>query len=73
MYMDEIKLFAKKEKELQTPTLIVRIYSDDTGIEFGIEKCAMQIMRSQKWQMTEGRELLNQEKFRTLGEKENYK
>ena len=42
-------------------------------MEFGIEKCAMLIMRSGKRQMTEEIELSNQEKIRTLGEKETYK
>ena len=29
MYMDDIKLFAKNEKELETLIQAVRIYSDD--------------------------------------------
>ena len=37
MYMDDIKLFAKNEKELETLIHAVRIYSQDIGIEFGIE------------------------------------
>ena len=41
MYMDDIKLFAKNEKELETLIQAVRIYSQDIGIEFGIEKYAM--------------------------------
>ena len=41
-------------------------------MEFGIEKCSMLIMRSRKRQMTEGIERPNQEKIRTLGEKETY-
>ena len=40
-------------------------------MEFGIEKYAMLIKKSGKRQMTE--ELPNQEKIRTLGEKETYK
>ena len=32
MYKDNIKLFAKNEKELET--LIARLYSHDIGIEF---------------------------------------
>ena len=44
MYMDDIKLFAKKEKELETLTNVVRIYSQDIGMEFGIEKCAMLVI-----------------------------
>ena len=48
MYMDDIKLFAKKEKEQETLIHAVRIYSQDIGIEFGIEKCAMLVMKSGK-------------------------
>ena len=46
MYMDDIKLFAKNEKELETLLQAVRIYSQDIGMEFGKEKCTMLIMRS---------------------------
>ena len=33
--MDDIKLFAKKEKELETLIHTVRIYIQDRGMEFG--------------------------------------
>ena len=42
-------------------------------MEFGMKKCAMFYKKSGKWKMTEGKELLNQQKIRTLGEKETYK
>ena len=71
--MDDIKLFAKNEKELETLIQIVRIYSQDIGMEFGLEKGAIPVMKSSKRHMTEGVELANQEKIRTLGEKEIYK
>ena len=48
MYMDDIKLFEKNEKELETLIRGVRIYSQDIGVEFGIEKCAMLVMKSGK-------------------------
>ena len=35
--MDDIKLFAKNEKEWETLIHAVRIYSQDIGMEFGIE------------------------------------
>ena len=73
MYMDDIKLFVKNKKELETLTHAVRIYSQDIGMEFGIEKCAMLIMKNGKWQMTGGMEQPNQEKIRILGEKKAYK
>ena len=37
MYMDDIKLFAKNERELETLIHAVRIYSQDIGMEFGME------------------------------------
>ena len=73
MYMDDNKLFAKNEKELETLIRAVRIYSQDIGMEFGIEKCAMLIMKSGKRHLTDGMGLPSQDKIRTLGEKETYK
>ena len=54
MYMDDIKLFAKNEKELETLIHTVRIYSRDIGMEFSIEKCAMLVMKSGKRHLTDG-------------------
>ena len=48
MYMDNIKLFAKNEKELETLIKTIRIHRQDRGMNFGLEKCAMLIMRSGK-------------------------
>ena len=73
MYMDDIKLFAKNEKELETLIHAVRIYSQDIGMEFGIEKCALLVMKNGKRHKTDGMELPNQDKIRTLGENEIYK
>ena len=49
----------------------IRIYSQDIEMEFGIEEYATLIKRSGKRQMTEG-EVLNQQKLKTLGERETY-
>ena len=73
MYIDDIKLFAKIEKVLKTLIHRVRKYSQDIGMEFGIEKCAILVMKSGKRHLTDGMELPNQDKIRTLGEKETYK
>ena len=51
--MDEIKLFAKNGKELEILICAVRIYAQDIGIEFSIEKCAMLVMKSGKQHLTE--------------------
>ena len=37
MHMIDIKIFTKNEKEQETLTQTIRIYSQDIGIEFGVE------------------------------------
>ena len=73
LYMDDIKLFAKNEKELKILIHAVRIYSQDMGMEFRIEKCARLVMKSSKRHMIDGMELPNQDKIRKLTENETYK
>ena len=73
MYMDDLKHFAKNEKDLETQINTVRIYSRDIGMEFGIEKCAMLVMKSGKRHLTDGMELPNKDKIKTLAENETYK
>ena len=71
--MDDIKLFAKNEKEMETLIHTVRIYNQDIGMEFGIEKCAMLLIKIGIWHTTDRLELPNQDNIRTLGENETYK
>ena len=63
MYMDGIKLFAKKGKELEALIYTVRIYSQDIRMEFGIEKCTKLVIKSGKRHLTYG----IQDKIRMLG------
>ena len=42
-------------------------------MEFGIEKCALLVMKSRKRHITDGIELPNQDKIRTLAENETCK
>ena len=42
-------------------------------MEFGIEKCAILVMKCGKRHLTDGMELPDQDKLSTLGEKETYK
>ena len=73
MYMEYIKLFAKNKKELEALKHEVRIEIQDIGMESGIERWAILARKSGKRHLLEETELLNQEKNRTLGEKETYK
>ena len=42
----------------------MKLYNKDIGIEFGIEKCAMLIIKSGKQKIREGIELPHQEKIK---------
>ena len=46
--MDDLKLYAKNEKSLDSLVQTVRIFSDDTGMEFGIDKCATLVLKGEK-------------------------
>ena len=71
--MEDMNLFAKNVKVLETILHAGRIYSQDIGMEYDIEKCAMLVMKSGKQHMTDGMELPNQDKIRTLEENETFK
>ena len=73
MYMGNIKLIAKSEKEVETLIETIRIYNQDIGMKFSLEKSVTQIKKRGKWEIKEGIELLNQERIRTPGEKGTYK
>ena len=70
--MGDITLLAKNEKEQETLIHAVRIYNQDIGMEFRIEICAS-LVKSGKQHMTDGMELPNHDKIRTLEENETYK
>ena len=58
---------------METLIQAIRTYKQEIGMEFNIEKFAMLIRKSGKRESAEGKELPNQENFRTLEEKENCK
>ena len=71
--MDDIKVFARNGKELETLIHAVRIYSHNTGMEFGIQNYAALVMKRVTRYLIDGMELPNQDTIRRLGEKETYK
>ena len=46
--MDDLKLFGNSEKETEGLTNIVRIFSKNIAMEFGINKCAHVTMKAGK-------------------------
>ena len=46
--MDDLKLYSRSEKGLDSLVQTVRVFSEDLGMEFGIEKYAMLVMEKGK-------------------------
>ena len=57
MFMDDIKLFGRGTKEIDTLVQTVRIVSGDIKMEFGIEKCAHVNIQRDKVTRTKGIQL----------------
>ena len=57
MFMDDIKLFGRDTKEIDTWFQTVNIVSSDIRMEFGIEKCAFVNIQRGKVTRTEGIQL----------------
>ena len=48
LFMDDLKLYAKSERELDSIIQAVRIFSDDIGMVFGLDKCAVLFLKRRK-------------------------
>ena len=46
--MDDLKLYSPIEKGLDSSIQTVHVFSEDIGMEFGIEKCAMLVLEKGK-------------------------
>ena len=68
LFMDDLKLYGRKEEELERLVEIVHIYSKDVGIEFGLDKCGMLVFRKSVKVRSVGIELLDGEVIKELDE-----
>ena len=73
LFVDNLKLYSRIEKGLDSLVQIVRVLSEDIGMEFGIEKCAMLLMEKGKIVKSVGIELPNGKVIKSLQEGESYK
>ena len=48
LFMDGLKLYAKSERELNSLIQTMRIFSDDVGMVFGLDKCAVLVLKRGK-------------------------
>ena len=57
LFMDDLKLYSRNEKGLDSLVQTVLVFSQDIGMKFGIEKCAMLVMEKGKIMKSVGIEL----------------
>ena len=71
LYMDDLKLFAKSEEQIDTLVGTVHVFSTDIGVEFGMKKCGILTKKRGKVVRCEGVMLPNNEVVKEV-EKEGY-
>ena len=70
LFMDDVKLYAKSQSQLDTLIQSVRIFSNDIGMKFGIEKCAVLVLKRGKLTQSEGITLAGENTIKAMGESE---
>ena len=73
LFMDDLKLYSRSEKGLDSLVQTVHVFIEDIGMEFGIEKCAMLVMEKGKIVKSVGIELPEGKLIKSLQEGESYK
>ena len=69
--MDDLKLYSRSEKGLDSLLLTVRVFSEDIRMAFGIEKSAMLVMAKGKIVKSAGIQLPHGKVIKSLQEDEN--
>ena len=73
LFMDDLKLYSRREKKLNSLVQTFRVFGEDIGMEFDIEKCAMLVMEKGKIEKSVGIELPGGKVTKSLQEGECYK
>ena len=71
--MDDLKLFAKNEQQIDSLVNSVRVFSDDIRMEFGLSKCAVLIMKRGKVVRREGIDMPDGNIMKCVEEGNGYK
>ena len=73
LFMDDLKLHSRIEKGLDSWIKTIRVFKEDIGMEFGIEKYAMFVKEKGKIVKSVGIELPDGQVIKSLQEGESYK
>ena len=73
LYMDDLKLYGKNDKEIDSLTNTVRIFSADINMKFGLSKCAKVTINKGKMETSDVIKLPNGEEIKSLNLEDEYK
>lgn len=73
LYMDDLKLFAKDDGQLDQELGVVKTFSDDIQMEFGLDKCAKATIKKGKLVSGPNTKLNDKTEIRNLDQDEVYK
>ena len=73
LYMDDLKLYAKSEKDIDSLVNTARIFSEDINMNFGLEKCAKVTIKRGKKESGHGITLPEGKEIKNLEIEEEYK
>ena len=73
LFMDDLKLYGKNKRQVDTLVHTVRVFSDDIGTQFGINKCAVLIMKKGKMTKCEGIKMPDGSLIKNIDEGDVYK
>ena len=73
LFMNDLKLYSRNEKGLDSLVQAIRVFSEDIGMQFGKEKCAMLVIEKGKIVKSVGIQLPDGKDIKSLQEGESYK
>ena len=73
LFMDDLKLYAKNEKGLDSLIQTVHVFSSDIGMQFGIDKCATIVVKRGKVITSDGIMLPDENRIKSMNEDCSYK
>ena len=68
LFMDDLKLFGKSDEQIDSLVQTVFAFSEDIGMEFGLKKCGVVILKKGKLVKFDGTHLPNQEIMKEVDE-----
>ena len=68
LFMDDLKIYGKSEREINSLVSTVELFSTDVGMEFGTKKCGTLVLKRGKVVGSDGLELPSGEKIQNVEE-----